>query len=101
MEVNCLSVIVYDTGEGSMSSHSWHSVLRLRTRLSLRPNNNNCKPHIGRKIVCNIKWCVVIFFPQSYSKSQTELYDDRSAFCREQWVSTAKNRLPSNSITNS
>ena len=30
----------------------------------------------------DIEWCVVIFFPQSYSRSQAELYDDRSVFCR-------------------
>ena len=40
------------------------------------------KPHIGRKMVRDIKWCVVIFSPQSYLRSQAELYDlDRSAFC--------------------
>ena len=54
----------------------------VNTNLSCRPNNNICEPHIGRKIVRGIKWRVVIFFPQSYSRSQTELYDDRSAFCR-------------------
>ena len=45
-----------------------------------------CKPHIGRKIVRDIKRCLVIFFPQSYSRPQTEMYDDRSAFCRGQWA---------------
>ena len=39
----------------SLSSHSWHSILRLHTRLSRRLNNNICKPHFGRKIVCDIK----------------------------------------------
>ena len=53
-----------------LSPHSWHSVIRLRTRLSRRPNNNICKPHIGRKLVRDTKWCVVVFFPQSYSRSQ-------------------------------
>ena len=40
--------------------------------------------YIGRKIVCVIKWCVAIYFPQFYSRSQTELYEDRSAFSRGQ-----------------
>ena len=31
-------------------------------------------------MVCDIKWCVVIFFPQSYSESQTEFIDDASPF---------------------
>ena len=45
------------------SSHIWHSVLRLCTRLSCRPNSNIWNPHIGRKIVRYIKWCGVILFP--------------------------------------
>ena len=51
-------------------------------RLSIDCSNNNiCKPHIKRNIMHAIKLCVVIFFPQSYSRSQTEVYDDKSAFC--------------------
>ena len=70
----------------SLSLHSWHSVFCVCTRLSRRPNSNIHKPHIGRKVVHDVKWCMVIFFPQSYWRSQTELYDDRSAFCRGQWI---------------
>ena len=69
----------------TLSSHRWHSVLRLCTRLSHRPNNNICKPLIARKIVCEIKWRVVIFLPQSYSRSQTAMYDNKSAFCWGHW----------------
>ena len=56
------------------------------TRLSHRPNKNICKPHIEGKTVPDIKWCVVIFSLQSYSRSQTALYDGRSAFCWGQWA---------------
>ena len=72
--------IVFYCSHLALFSHSWHPVLRLRTRLSCRLNNNVYKPHIGRKIAHDINWCVVIIFPQSHWKSQTELYDDRSAF---------------------
>ena len=39
------------------------------------------RPRIGGKIVHDIKQRVAIFSPQSYSRSQTELYDNRSALC--------------------
>ena len=65
-----------------LSSHRWHCILRPHTRLSRRLNNNICKPHIVRNIVRDIKQCEVLFFPQSYSRSQTELHDNRSVFYR-------------------
>ena len=49
---------------GTLSAYSRHSVLHLRTRLSCRPSNNIRNSHIGRKIVRDIKWCIVIFSPQ-------------------------------------
>ena len=68
---------------------------RICTRLFCRPNNNICKSHIRRKIMLHIKWCVVIFSPQPYSRSQTELYDDRSAFCWGQWAWVSKRKKTS------
>ena len=51
----------------ALSSHSWHSVLHLCTRLSCRLKNNICKPHIGKKnsawyqIVCRNVFPTVLF----------------------------------------
>ena len=42
---------VKTTSSDKVTKHSWHSLLHLCTRLSRRPNNKFCKPHIGRKIV--------------------------------------------------
>ena len=39
-----------------LSSHSWHSIPRLRNRLSHNRMTYICKPNIGRKIV-HIKFC--------------------------------------------
>ena len=57
--------------ENSLSPTRWRHPLSLSCRL----NNNICKPHIGRKIVRDIKWCMVIFF-HTIVFDISDLYDD-------------------------
>ena len=58
-----------------LSMNSWHSIHRL-----VVVHHSTLV-----QIVHYIRLCVVglIFFPQSYSRSETELYDNKSVFCQD------------------